>query len=96
MAKSGHEEKMLISMWGNLREDIELWTENGMPVGKMDTICCETVDWVVCGEVEDKVWELCGENVDFCPYVAHIYSVTQRLSSTAFSSVHPMSSCLLT
>ena len=82
MAKSGHEEKMLISMWGNLREDIELWTENGMPVGKMDTICCETVDWVVCGEVEDKVWELCGENVDFCPYVAHIYSVTQRESST--------------
>ena len=86
LTKCGWNDKMLIFMWGNWREDMETRIKNGMRVGKMETKC-----WY-----EDNTWGLCGENVVmttlhgdyvgktliFSPYIAHIFSVPHKETST--------------
>ena len=88
LTKCGWNDKMLIFMWGNWREDMETRIKNGMRVGKMETKC-----WY-----EDNTWGLCGENVVmttihgdyvgntliFSPYIAHIFSVPHKETSTGY------------
>ena len=69
LTKIGDEDKMLISVWGCPREEMEIQARSGQFLGEdVDQV----LTWAICWELEDNMCGLCGENIDFVPiYCPH-------------------------
>ena len=78
LTKSGIDDKVLKICW-LLNGEIEVKTlSNGQKMGFLLGLLGQDVGkllmWGFFGEIIDKMWELFGENVDFCPDIPHICS----------------------